>query len=206
VRPRTGCPRGFLSRRAGIGHTRVLRDQSARLDSSTVPAWPCGIPQVPGSRLRWPSDERGDRARLPERGLGCGAEPWCAVRRCVTEWRWKTCTVGLVVARQRSWGQPDPGGAGEGGSSPDDAGTGQYCQMVWVRLARCRGIREEPVLTPLNAPPARTWWIGAGRGAYPLFVRDGELWGRAWGRLPGGCEEVLRRTRSDAAGEKPGAY
>jgi RNA-directed DNA polymerase len=35
----------------------------------------------------------------------------------------------------RSWGQPDPGGAGEGGSSPDEAGTRQDCQMAWVRRA-----------------------------------------------------------------------
>jgi hypothetical protein len=74
-----------------------------------------------------------------ERSGGSGAKPLCAVRRCVTEWRWKTCTVGPVVAGQRSWGQPDPGGAGEGGSSPDNAGTGQYRHMVWVRLARSRG-------------------------------------------------------------------
>src|SRR5215831_5436599 len=35
----------------------------------------------------------------------------------------------LVAAGWCSWGQPDPGGAGEGGSSPDKAGTCQYCQM-----------------------------------------------------------------------------
>ena len=58
-------------------------------------------------------------------------------------------------------------------SSPDNAGTGQHCQMVWVRQARQDGVREKPVL---NAPqsslqlepdgsglvsdahPPRLWW------------------------------------------------
>lgn len=31
-------------------------------------------------------------------------------------------------------------------SSLDNAGTGQYCQMVWVRLARRKGVREKPVI------------------------------------------------------------
>ena len=29
-------------------------------------------------------------------------------------------------------------------SSPDNDGTDQYCQMVRVRLARQKGVREEP--------------------------------------------------------------
>jgi hypothetical protein len=34
-----------------------------------------------------------------------------------------------------SWGQPDPGDAGEGGSSPDNDGTGWYCQTARARQA-----------------------------------------------------------------------
>jgi hypothetical protein len=29
-------------------------------------------------------------------------------------------------------------------SSPDNDGTGQHCQMAWVRQARRKGVREEP--------------------------------------------------------------
>jgi hypothetical protein len=61
------------------------------------------------------------------------------------EWRWETFAVGSSQRLDRSWGQPDPGGAGEGGSSPDKAGMCQYCQMVRVRRAGSKGAREEPV-------------------------------------------------------------
>jgi hypothetical protein len=36
--------------------------------------------------------------------------------------------------------------SGEGGSSPDDDGTGPYCQTTRARLARRKGVREKPVL------------------------------------------------------------
>ena len=49
------------------------------------------------------------------------------------EWRWETCTCGAVAAVCGSWGQPEPGGVGDGGSSPDKAGVRQYCQMAWAR-------------------------------------------------------------------------
>jgi hypothetical protein len=38
-----------------------------------------------------------------------------------------------VAAACRSWGQPESGGVGEGGSSPDKAGVRQHCQMAWAR-------------------------------------------------------------------------
>ena len=50
----------------------------------------------------------------------------------------------VVAAAGRSWGQPDPGDAGEGGSSPDNAGTRRHCRTVWVRSARRKGVREKP--------------------------------------------------------------
>jgi len=34
------------------------------------------------------------------------------------ERRWETYVADPVAAGRRSWGQPDPGGAGKGGSSP----------------------------------------------------------------------------------------
>lgn len=38
-------------------------------------------------------------------------------------------------------------------SSPDNDGTGQYCQMAWVRQARQKGVREEPAVeSPSRAP------------------------------------------------------
>ena len=46
----------------------------------------------------------------------------------------------------RSWGQPDPGGAGEGGSSPDKAEVRQHCQMAWAPRAGSKGVREELML------------------------------------------------------------
>ncbi|MDQ6949164.1 MAG: hypothetical protein M3256_23625, partial [Actinomycetota bacterium] len=49
------------------------------------------------------------------------------------EWRWETFAAGSSQRSGRSWGQPDPGGAGEGGSSPDKAGTCPHCQRARVR-------------------------------------------------------------------------
>jgi hypothetical protein len=45
-------------------------------------------------------------------------------------------------------GQPGLGGAGKGGSSPDNDGTGRYCQTTRVRQARREGVREEPAAKP----------------------------------------------------------
>src|SRR5258708_34912203 len=64
----------------------------------------------------------------------CAVRRWCAVRRLirveVRDLRRRPAAAGRC-----SWGQPDPGGAGEGGSSPDKAGTGRYWQMVRVGRA-----------------------------------------------------------------------
>ena len=73
-----------------------------------------------------------------------------------------------VVAAWCSSGQPDPRDGGEGGSGPDNDGTGQHCQMVWVRLARREGVREEPTAErPSRDPPARIWQIWAGQQRVP---------------------------------------
>jgi len=59
----------------------------------------------------------------------------CATRRHTTGWE-----VGAhrrpVAAGRWSWGQPEPGDAGAGRSSPDNDETAQDCQMGRVRQAR----------------------------------------------------------------------
>ncbi|HEU4426516.1 MAG TPA: helix-turn-helix transcriptional regulator, partial [Pilimelia sp.] len=55
----------------------------------------------------------------------------------------------------------------------DNAGTGQYCQMAWVRRAGRRGVREEPAFDT------------------PLMRRQLE---------PGGCGLEAARTRSMVGG------
>ena len=46
-------------------------------------------------------------------------------------------------------------------------GTGQHCQMAQVRLARRKGVREEPTAErPSREPPARTWRSGLGSSAH----------------------------------------
>ena len=105
------------------------------------------------------------------------------------------------------WGAAEQGGAGEGGSSRDKDETGQYCQMVWVRRARWRGVREEPVLLrPLKAHRLEPG--GSGLGA--VRTRRGFGWGGklAGGHVdvrPGGHGEVLRVSRGDAAGIELGS-
>ena len=41
-------------------------------------------------------------------------------------------------------GSPTRGTSVKGGSSPDNDGTRQHCQMAWARQARRKGVREEP--------------------------------------------------------------
>jgi hypothetical protein len=60
-------------------------------------------------------------------------EPVCAVRRWLVRVEVRDLCRLPVAAGECSWGQPGPGGAGEGGSSPDKAGACQHCQMVRVR-------------------------------------------------------------------------
>ena len=70
----------------------------------------------------------------------------------------------------------------EGGSSLDNAGAGQYCQMARVRLARRRGVRvQKPVVEPpQERGPARTWWIWAGIAVRRDSLQPG---GATWRRL-----------------------
>jgi hypothetical protein len=66
--------------------------------------------------------------------------PSCATRRCVSEWRWETCTAWPSQRLGEAEGSLIRGTPGRAGSSPDNDGTCQYCQMVRVRLARREGV------------------------------------------------------------------
>ncbi|MHB1539127.1 MAG: helix-turn-helix domain-containing protein [Solirubrobacteraceae bacterium] len=54
-------------------------------------------------------------------------------------------------------------------SSPDNDGTGQYCQMVRVRLARREGVREKPAAERLSSEfhQLQSGGSGLGRSAHP---------------------------------------
>jgi hypothetical protein len=72
-----------------------------------------------------------------------------------------------------------PGTGVRAGSSPDNAETGRYCQMVRVRQARRRGIREEPATEspsrrPTSSNLADMGWVAA----RTRDVTCGELLGR----------------------------
>ena len=65
-------------------------------------------------------------------------------------------------------GSLNPGTGGRVDSSPDNDGTGQYCQMVWVRQVRQKGIREEPASERFSREPAaRTWRIRSAQQRAP---------------------------------------
>src|SRR5450631_3209928 len=98
-----------------------------------------------------------------------------------------------VVAGRCSCGQPCPGGAGEGGSSPDKAGTCQYCQMVWC------GERDEEECTrnqryyvPEGLTGSNLGDMGRVRSAaIPADGSDVELAGGHVDVRPSGHGEVL---------------
>jgi hypothetical protein len=109
-----------------------------------------------------------------------------------------------VAAGHRSWRQPDPGGAGKGGSSLDNAGTGQHRQMARVRQARRRGVR---VQKPVVEPPQEVDRLEPG-GCGPGWQCAGPPYNR--GEQPrrhggaGGHGEVLRGSRGQACRGKAG--
>ena len=92
------------------------------------------------------------------------------------------------------------------GSSPDNDGTGWYCQTARVRQARREGVR---VQKPVVEPPQVQNRLQPGGCGPDRSARLGEVClgdfvvGRSGRR--GGHEESLRRTHGDAVGEKLGA-
>ena len=66
------------------------------------------------------------------------------------------------------------------GSSPDNDGTDQYCQMVRVRQARQKGVREEPASESSSRQSSGSNLADWGRAATHthLAMLGGELFGR----------------------------
>jgi len=65
-------------------------------------------------------------------------------------------------------------------SSPDNDGTGQHCQMVWVRLARRKGVREEPAAESPSRESTSSKPGGSGLGCNAHPLDDGVGWGTPW--------------------------
>lgn len=87
------------------------------------------------------------------------------------------------------------------GSSPDNAGTGQYCQMAWARQTKREGVTEVNQWLNLRNCGTGSNLVDMGRDA----ARAERANGKATSRTSidpglGGCEECLRRTRGDAVG------
>ena len=108
---------------------------------------------------------------------------------------------GPVAAGSGRWGQPDLGDAREGGSSPDNDGTGWHCQTAWVRQSRREGVtRVNQWQSSVSGVPAQTWRNGSVSSARPPS-RSWWATPQAGGnRRPGGHGEGLRRSHGEAAG------
>ena len=63
-------------------------------------------------------------------------------------------------------------------SSPDKAKTAQYCQMIWVRQTRPKGVREEPVWVTLLNVITSSNLVDMGWVAARIDVMHRELFGR----------------------------
>ena len=83
----------------------------------------------------------------------------------------------FVAADWRSWGQPSRRRrTARVESSPDNDGTGQYCQMARARQARREGVREKPAVERLSSKfhQLQSGGYGLGSGAHPpAFGRRG---------------------------------
>ena len=91
------------------------------------------------------------------------------------------------------------------GSSPDKAGAGQYCQMVWARRTRREGVTRVNQWLNLRNRGSGSNLADVGRGAVRAERMNGKATsGAVIDAGPGGREESLRRTRGDAAGAELG--
>ncbi len=84
-------------------------------------------------------------------------------------------------------------------SSPDNDGTGQHCQMVWVRQARREGVREKPVSERSSRRSTSSNLADVGWVATRTRMDAGNSWAGLC-RRPGGHAECLRRRYGDVAG------
>ena len=90
---------------------------------------------------------------------------------------------------------------GRVGSSPDRAGTVQYCQMGRVRRTRREGVTRVNQWLNLRNRGTGSNLVDVGRAAVHADRTNGEAtFGTAIDAGSGGREESLRRTRGDAAG------
>ena len=83
-----------------------------------------------------------------------------------------------VAAGSRRRGKPDLGDAREGGSSPDNDGTGRDCQTAWVRQSRREGVtrvnqRQSPV-SGVPTPNLADMGRSAARAHRSVVVGDSE--------------------------------
>ena len=87
------------------------------------------------------------------------------------------------------------------GSSPDKAGTAQYCQMGWVRRTRREGVTRVNQWMNLRNRGTGSNLADLGRDAVHADRTNGEATpATAIHAGAGGYEESLRRTRGDAVG------
>jgi hypothetical protein len=135
---------------------------------------------------------------------GCAQSAECATTRRMTEWN-EISNDGPSQRVAEAGGSLTLEAQGVGGSSPDNDGTGRYCQTARVRQVRWEGVaRANQWLNPLKRGIGSNL-VDVGRDAvhagpdglatpWPVF--------RGW---RGGHEEDLRRTHGEAAWEKLGA-
>ena len=87
-------------------------------------------------------------------------------------------------------------------SSPDNAGTGQYCQMVRVRQVRRKGVREESAAERSPRAPTSSKPGGSGLGS-SAHLRHGDV---GWG-TPGLVKDLREIPRGSSSYEPfPGLH
>ena len=93
---------------------------------------------------------------------------------------------GPVAAGSGRWGKPDLGDAREGGSSPDNDGTGWHCQTAWARQSRREGgTRVNQWQSPVSGVPTRNLADGSVSSArLPLAADDSSAGGKSPARRP----------------------
>ena len=115
-------------------------------------------------------------------------------------------TCGLSQQAAEAGGSLTQETLGKGGSSLDNAGTGQHCQMARVRQARRRGVRmQEPVVEPPQEVRTGSNLVDRAGIAVrcDLFTTEGGTASAPWS-APGATVKCLRRSRGQACRGKAG--